>query len=221
MRASDFEARHPNLIRQLLIAAAFASYLLDPVDVAWRFIQYRPNSRFLEHACFLLAALLIGAGAVMSTRAHAFSRSPTLFAKELTNSRSSSRFNRYQQDLDDWFFALGLATLVPLAGSILLVVGESIRVIRLIRRSDSPAQQQLLQPMNSAADAFTPSKPHWGVAFRHEAARWGLVLTMIVFTVTLIDRLAEILAGLGVLIWILLNLPTWIRRASTQTELHD
>ena len=35
--------------------------------------------------------------------------------------------------------------------------------------------------------------------------KWGLFFTMIVFTVTLVDRVAEILAGATVVIWITLN----------------
>jgi hypothetical protein len=36
--------------------------------------------------------------------------------------------------------------------------------------------------------------------------KWGLFLTMIVFTITLKDRIAEILAGVSVLLWIILNI---------------
>jgi hypothetical protein len=53
--------------------------------------------------------------------------------------------------------------------------------------------------------------PNWKRAFRQESAKWGLFLTMIVFTVLLVDRIAEILALASLLLWLLLNLPLFNR----------
>jgi hypothetical protein len=43
-------------------------------------------------------------------------------------------------------------------------------------------------------------------AFRRESSKWGLAFTMIAFTFTLKDRLAEVLASASVLLWFALNL---------------
>jgi hypothetical protein len=56
--------------------------------------------------------------------------------------------------------------------------------------------------------------PNWKQALRQESAKWGLFLTMIIFTVLLVDRGAEILAVASVLLRLLLNLPSFIRAQS-------
>jgi hypothetical protein len=55
--------------------------------------------------------------------------------------------------------------------------------------------------------------PVWAHAFRREAAKWGILVTMVVFSVTLIDRLAEILALASILVAVMLNLPVFRTRA--------
>jgi hypothetical protein len=54
-----------------------------------------------------------------------------------------------------------------------------------------------------------------GKAFRKEAVKWGLFLTMVVFVITLKDRLAEVLAAASFLIGLLLNAPIFSRATST------
>jgi hypothetical protein len=51
----------------------------------------------------------------------------------------------------------------------------------------------------------------WGSAFRIEAVKWGILITMIVFVITLRDRVAEYLAAASFLIGALLNAPFFNR----------
>lgn len=78
---------------------------------------------------------------------------------------------------------------MPLAGFVILVTGQTIRILRLAGSRDDAG------------------KPSWAGAMRREAAKWGLLLTMSVFSITLVDRHADIGAGASYLIWALLNLP--------------
>jgi hypothetical protein len=55
----------------------------------------------------------------------------------------------------------------------------------------------------------------WGKAFRQETVKWGLFLTMVVFVITLKDRLAEVLAAASFPIGLLLNAPIFSRKPST------
>ncbi len=217
MRASEFEVRHPILIRQLIIAAAFGTYLLDRDDVVWRFIKQYPNSKFLEHAFFLLATLLIGAGAAMCTLARASSRPAPARSAHPVNPGGPFHPSSYAHQLGEWLFDVGLASLAPLCGCVLLIVGETIRPLRPIRGLDPMAQQPRIQAASFAAANDRASQLPWVSALRSEAAKWGLFVTMIVFTVTLIDRLAEWLAAASVLVWLLANLPAWTRGATTPT----
>lgn len=69
MQASEFEYRHQTLLSQLLIGVGLLTYLFDPEDVIWRFIEDDPNRRKLEHVCFMWATLFIGAAAFLCSYA--------------------------------------------------------------------------------------------------------------------------------------------------------
>lgn len=91
-------------------------------------------------------------------------------------------------------FALALGLLVPLAGTVVIVGGETLLVYRLWVRN---------RERRRVADGY--SARHWGEALRRSASKWGLALSMILFTLTLRDRIAEIGAGASVLLWLALN----------------
>lgn len=62
-------------------------------------------------------------------------------------------------------------------------------------------------PLN--ATQHVVPEPQCGRAFRAQTVKWGLFLTMIVFSFTLVDRQADILIAASVLVAVLLNLPAW------------
>ncbi len=210
MRATSFELRFPTLTRLLLVGAAVCSYFLDRDDVVWRFIRDLPSRRPIEHACFFLAALLIGLGAVLCT-----------------HSRASSRRHSAEHRIGELLYAVGLASLLPLAGAVFLVLAESLRLLRLgsaeareaveasgrLPFTDFACRRPALGPPQESA----AGRPRWGAAVRLEADRWGLFLTMIAFSLTLIDRLADVLAVASILVWLLVN-AAMLCRAQTPTE---
>jgi hypothetical protein len=89
-------------------------------------------------------------------------------------------------------YAIGFGALLPLPGFIILVFSESLRLLRLMRRQD-PVK------FDSA----------WGTAICRETVKWGILVTMIVFSITLKDRHAEILAVISFLAGLLFNLPVF------------
>jgi len=176
MEATDFEYRHRLLLHELILGAAVLTYLVDRDDIIWRFIKMSPAARPLERALFAVATLLFGISAWVCTRARAY--------------RSSHRFLY----LGEYLYAVALASLVPLAGSLILIIGEGIRILRLLRRDAESAGLE------------GPERPEWSNALRREVIKWGLFITMVVFTITLRDRTAEILIGASVVLWVVLNL---------------
>ncbi len=86
-------------------------------------------------------------------------------------------------------FVLGLGLLLPLPGAIILISGEAFLVARLFLARDS------------AAPSPGPSR-----AFRKAASKWGFAVSMIVFTLTLQDRLVEIGGVTSFCIWLALNI---------------
>jgi hypothetical protein len=91
------------------------------------------------------------------------------------------------------------------------VAGEAFRVLRLVRLHDDRTQN-----FQQGSVPAAPSLAHlvakerdsgWRNAFRKEAVKWGLLLTMIVFVITLRDAVAEVFASSSFLIGLLLNAP--------------
>jgi hypothetical protein len=65
--------------------------------------------------------------------------------------------------------------------------------------------------LSHALKTVTPAV-RWVTAARAEAVKWGLLISMIVFTVTLRDAYADYLIGASVLFAALVNLaPLWRR----------
>jgi hypothetical protein len=104
-------------------------------------------------------------------------------------------------------FALGLGLLAPALGSFILIAGEIILITRLLGRDHG----EVPHPLTAFHPPLSTVEADWGIAVRKQAAKWGLAMTMIVFTLTLRDRIAEILAAASFLAWVLLNIPDFVR----------
>ncbi|HZD47241.1 MAG TPA: hypothetical protein VE178_00730 [Silvibacterium sp.] len=172
MRATNFEYRHQTLAHQFIVLLALLTYLIDPDDIVWRFVRGTSAPRLWERTLFIVATMLIAAAAALCTRARFFSR-PRYFGELL--------------------YAIGLGSLLPLPGFVILVAGESLRLLRLIRRDNDQTPPQLAST--------------WGRAFRKEVVKWGILISMIAFVITLRDRVADVLVASSFLIGLLLNLP--------------
>lgn len=95
-----------------------------------------------------------------------------------------------------------------------LTVGAAIRILRLIGREEAELEKQqgerfgeFCRRVPRIFPSFRPRtpaaglKPQWGQAFRGEAFMWGFFPTMVGFTITLQDRVAEMLAGVTLVLW--------------------
>jgi len=208
MRATDFEYRHQLFLHELIVGAAVLTYLIDPDDIVWRFIKNSgPNVRTLERSAFAVATLLFGISAWICTRARAYQEVERAAQSAELAAAQRSRSLDHLSYSGEFLFAIALGSLLPLTGFFILVVGEAIRLFRLFRRdraSDTPARSNM--PSITSGQAVAKEfRPKWATAFRREAIKWGLFLTMIVFTFTLKDRVAEALIGVSVVLWVLLN----------------
>jgi len=200
MRATEFECRHPTLIHQIIVGLAFLTYLIDREDGVWRFVKDTATPHRLERFVFIGAALFIAVGCGICTWARAYHKSYPATAGEPTG------ILRYPGSLGDLCFAIGLGSFAPLAGFVILVGGETLRVVRLKRCDDqlaqSPWQPALPLPANAVQE-----DPEWGKAFRKEVVKWGLLVTMTVFVITLNDLQAEVLAAASFLVGMFINPP--------------
>jgi len=206
MSATAFECRHQLLLHELIVGGALLTYLVDADDVIWRFIKTSGTDvRLRERSLFAVATILLGVSAWLCTWARAHSQlewAEQAIRLDPVAPRFPALRLRYRGEL---LYAIALASLVPLSGACMLIAGEAIRLYRLERgavASEDTASRSLL---DSAAVALKPGRS-WAAGFRREAVKWGLFLTMIVFTLTLRDRVAEVLIAATVLTWGLLNL---------------
>lgn len=202
MKATDFEYRHQTLVHQLIVGAAFLTYLIDREDVVWRFVKDSATPHGRERLIFIIATLLIALGAAICTQARAHGRPKRSVGTE------PHIFSSHPRYLGELCYAIGLGSLVPLAGFVVLVGGEALCVFRLIRRE---AQNSLEPPLSAPRSLALPgaeeTNPSWRRAFRHEAVKWGILITMIVFVITLKDGYAEFLAVATFLVGTSFNVP--------------
>jgi hypothetical protein len=88
---------------------------------------------------------------------------------------------------------------------VILVLGESVLALRLIL---------LERTFSGDRDASAESPSSWVGAVREESAKWGIFVTMIVFTWLLIDRVAEFMAIASLIVWAVLNYRAFRRHAT-------
>ena len=212
-RASDFELRHPVLIHQTLLAASVLTYLTDPEDVVWRYIKRASNARLLEHLCFATAAIALGAGACLCTWAT---------AKQLA--QGTDRGSRLVGGAGEILHAIGIGSLLPQAGFLVLVCGETLRVGRLEALRRHNAEQggvstrdrlnvKAVEPKIISSRPLPSPNSAWRQAVFFHIGAWFAFVSMIVFSAMLVDRVAEVLFATTLLVSLLAH---WVshRRAS-------
>lgn len=190
MKATGFEYRHQRWIHLSLVGFAFGTYFFDRVDAVWALVQREPDSRGVERILFAVATVLVGCGAAMRTSVN---RSPSL-----------SLSARLERHLGAVLSAAGIGSLAPLWGFVILTAGEAVLALRLFLYE------------SAHGDGILPAEPagSWISAMRPEAAKWGLFLTMIVFTAVLIDRVADVLALVSLLTAAALNWRSYCHRTA-------
>lgn len=220
LRATDFEYRHQTLLHLLVIGLAFLTYAFQPDDIVWTFVKHHTVYRsLLERIVFGIGALEILCSAALQTWANAY----RLSAENVDPLLVSDGVYRGLEELlyvSRLLFALGIGLLAPISGAVILVAGEVALVVRLFVRNRDGA------PLEDRSDQFVRSmrtwlsargsSARWKDAVCKEASKWGLAVTMIVFTLTLRDRLAEILAGASLVLWFALNWSAFLRPSDSR-----
>ena len=210
--ATGFERRYQILIHLLIVGAAWSTYIIDKDDVVWRFIKnHGAATRPLEHLSFLAATLLIGLGAYICTNSDFRLISSQTTTQSGCKVRDSSSSSRKEVLLLHYFgeavYALGFASLMPLAGFIILILGELIRLGRL-------SLSHQVSPKNSG-HLLVVGGANWTAAIRLEFLKWGIFVSMAVFTITLIDRHADVLIAASFLLWIFVE---WHTRHAARSQ---
>lgn len=205
MKATPLEYRHQTLFHLLLVGVAVLTYLCYPVDLVWALVRSHANNASLERVVFGVGALLLLGSAVLETWAKA---RPGLLARSnrlVLHGRVQNQVARtslYARIL----LVLAVGLLLPWAGTVVLLAGETILIARLFFWNEESAAGRQFRSLSSAGS--------WGSGFRAAAPRWGLAASMILFAWTLQDRIAEVGAACSMVLWLALNVPAHIRSQS-------
>ena len=173
MKATDFEYRHQTLVHQLIVAVAFLTYLIQPDDIVWQFVKNRVEPQTLERILFIVATLFIGAGAALCTWARAHSG-------EVRNSAPRLLVGHWWYS-GEFIYAIGLGSLAPPWGFVILVLGEALRLTRLIGRESGDVGN--LRPGATTIPRWVVvaqrngSGTTWGMAFRREIVKWAILIS--------------------------------------------
>jgi protein-S-isoprenylcysteine O-methyltransferase Ste14 len=219
VKATEFEFRHRSILNLIHFWIAFQLYSVDRINIVWAFVHGNdPHRDFIARIVFGFAAILLGLAATVRTWAAAYLRSEvvhdTAMHTETLVADGPYRHVRNPLYLGTFLMSVGLGFLASRSGFVVLAVGAAIRILRLIAREEAELEKQqgerfreFCRRVPKIVPSFGPSipaaglKPRWGQAFRGEAFMWGFFLTMVAFTITLQDRVAEVLAGVTLALW--------------------
>lgn len=176
-----------SVVRAVPLIAGLLTYLISPEDVVWRFIKAAPHARVLEHLCFGMAAGILGIA---------------LLLKSLAISRASQRGSRdpsYSRGvLADLLQAVGIGCLLPLPGFLLFVLG-TLGVSLLLNPRHAPEEELMTLSNLDKPQRILPSLP-WRVALVKNLGLFCAFVSMVIFSITLIDRVADVLFCLTALV---------------------
>jgi hypothetical protein len=191
MRATAFEYGYQALLHLLVVGLALLSYVIDPVDIVWAAVRNHADNGNWERLVFGFGAVLLFVSAAPDTWANAHNR--------VRPDEVPIRSQQHKLRLARILLVLTIGLLLSLPGTIILLTGETILIVRLFLYKDESA---IYVPLPSHC-----TRTCWRSGFRIAASKWGLTATMIAFVWTLQDRVAELGAACSVAVWILLNIP--------------
>jgi protein-S-isoprenylcysteine O-methyltransferase Ste14 len=230
MRATEFEFRYRSLLNLIQFWIAFQLYSVDHVNAVWGLVRWsNSRSSVIIHAVFGFGALLVGVAAATRTWAAAYLRSdvvhdPALHTEKLV-ADGPFRHVRNPLYLGTFLLCVGLGMLASRSGFVVLVGGAAVRILRLIGREEDALEKrqgaafcEFCRRVPRLVPSWRPRvpaaglKPQWRQAFRGEAFMWGFSITMVGFAITLQARVADILGGTTLALWLLQRV---MRRAKT------
>ena len=193
--------RLSSIVRAALLLVGVSTYLIFPDDVVWRFIKTAPHARVLEHALFGVAAAVLGFALLLKVKASAH--------PENQHSRGRSRITVTVASL---LQAIGIGSLLPLPGFLLLVLGDVAASLLLYGRhcrhliAEDPSAER-----DSRRDRSPLQGSRWGIALATHTGLCFAFLSMAIFSVVLIDRVADVLFAMTALVSIAANFRPFLR----------
>lgn len=232
MKATEFEFRHRALLNLLQIWLAFQVHLFDRTNIVWWLWPWNTQrGSLLARVFFFFAAALVGAAAAIRTWAAAYLGADVIHDMQLRTDNLVAdgpyRHVRNPLYLGSLLLSIGLGFLASRLGLLILAVGGTIRVLRLVGREEESLQRHFGETFHQFAKSvprLLPSifpclptsgkKPRWRQAFQSEGPMWGFFVMMVAFAATLRDDVAWVLGVCSLLFWILLRISERWRKSA-------
>jgi protein-S-isoprenylcysteine O-methyltransferase Ste14 len=231
--ASKFEYRHRFWMIVLVYVAAYAFYNLDHLNILYSLVPWSQGVhrkdmlvRFLYAAATLVAAV----GAALLTWSTAY-RPPSLSQDRTAFSIGGPfRYVRNPQYLAYFLLILALGTFQSRLGFPVMLLVESILLLRLVGREELQLEQEYgedflryAQRVSRLLPSFHPRfeddghAPRWREALWDQAFQWGFVATLMAFAFTLSDPIGYAFAYATIAFLALQRLARtlWIRLRHT------
>jgi protein-S-isoprenylcysteine O-methyltransferase Ste14 len=203
MVASEFEYRHRFWMIVLVYVAAYAFYNLNHLNILYAVVPWNQGvlqKDMLVRFLYAAAALVGAAGAILLTWSTAY-RPPSMIKDHTAFSIAGPfRYVRNPQYLSYFFLILALGTFQSLLGFPIMLLAETILLLRLVAREELRLEQEYGERFRAYAKRvprFLPSfrpqieddgrLPQWRRAIWDQAFQWGFVSTLLAFAFTLSD----------------------------------
>lgn len=181
------------LLHLLVVSVALLAYLINPDDIVWSLVRGHSDGRMLERLVFAAGAIVVLIAAALETWVTARLRPDDEYDPG-SALQAPGWHSRTGLLLARLLFVLGLGLLLPLPGTVVLIGGETMLMLRLLLRG----------PRETAA-LRAGAQTSWQTGFRVSASKWGVAASLVLLSATLQDRIAEIVAGIGFAAWLIAN----------------
>ena len=186
------------IVHAALLLVSVSTYLISRDDVVWRFIKTAPHPRVLEHALFGVAAAMLGFALLLKVKASANPENQHSYGRSRITATGASLLQ-----------AIGIGSLLPLPGFLLLVLGDTAATLLLYGRhsiAEGPGAER-----DSHRDRSPLQASRWGNALATHMGLCSAFLSMAIFSVVLIDRVADLLFAMTALVSIAANSRPFLR----------
>jgi protein-S-isoprenylcysteine O-methyltransferase Ste14 len=208
MQASLFEFHHRWWVIFFIFFTAFLAYSLDPVNCGVAIVHWLSKhlgttaTDNTYRLIFAFSALLLAFAALLRTWGTSYLQAEVMRDSEIHTERLLAdgpyRHVRNPLYLGNIFMAVGIGLMASRSGFLILSVGMTVFVIRLVLREEAELLRDQGEPYRrycATVPRLIPSPtprlrgagnaPYWGRAFRAELMYWLLVLAVAAFAVTL------------------------------------
>jgi protein-S-isoprenylcysteine O-methyltransferase Ste14 len=236
MVASEFEYRRRFWLIVLVYVAAYAFYNLNPLNILYALVPLNQGVlpkdmvvRFLYSAAAVLAAV----GAILLTWSTAYRPPSTIKDHTAFSIAGPFRYVRNPQYLSYFLLILALGTFQSLFGFPVMLLAETILLLRLVAREELRLEQEYggrFRVYAQRVPRFLPSLrprfeddgrlPQWRQALWDQAFQWGFVATLLAFACTLSDPIGYAFGSATIAFFLLQKLSKafWIRLRRTRIE---